>query len=289
MKKTKTTLRDAAALLRSNPRLFYHKLRARIKSWLPTPRCPFRRKVNGITFAFDFDLLPPEQAVFEKAMYCGNYEIELVDLMKKFLHEGGCFLDVGANVGYLSAIAMGLVGKTGQVHAFEPVAECFGRVEALAASNPGYELVANHCAAGDHAGEGRVAVGEHPTVGWSTMVIRTPETERNAEPIQVCRLDGYIRHKGLQAVSLIKIDTDGFEFPVLKGLAGAFANPKFRPPIICEITPDACRTLNYTLGELSDYMAAFGYRARRIEHSGENVDITALEDFENVLFLAADE
>ncbi len=54
----------------------------------------------------------------ERWMWAGAYERELVHLMKRTLKSGMTVIDVGANIGYLSALAAGLVGNTGQVHAF---------------------------------------------------------------------------------------------------------------------------------------------------------------------------
>src|SRR5882762_4798355 len=57
----------------------------------------------------------------ERWMWAGAYERELVRLMKRTLKSGMTVLDVGANIGYFSALASGLVGNSGQVYAFEPM------------------------------------------------------------------------------------------------------------------------------------------------------------------------
>ena len=53
------------------------------------------------------------------------------------------------------------------------------------------------------------------------------------------RLDSYIGEKGLGRVSLIKIDVEGLEFSVLRGLSGYLEGTGHRPVIICEIVPYA--------------------------------------------------
>jgi len=80
---------------------------------LPLPKTTCK-KINGVWFRFDFDLDPRI-----KKMYLGEYETETVETMKKLLRQGDVFIDVGANIGFLSAVAAGLVG--GQIHSFEPV------------------------------------------------------------------------------------------------------------------------------------------------------------------------
>src|SRR5579864_2817767 len=68
--------------------------------------------------------LRPEQRI-ERLMWASAYERDLVTLFKRTIKPGMTVADVGANIGYFSAIAAGLVGSAGAVHAFEPNPECF--------------------------------------------------------------------------------------------------------------------------------------------------------------------
>ena len=116
-----------------NPKLFFKYLYTGAKSViLRWPKAPIQKRINGILFEFDFDLEPVIKLVHNPLklllqylsigakpnvleMYYGAYEPDTVRAMKKLLKKGDTFIDVGANIGYLSAIGMGLVGKTGQV------------------------------------------------------------------------------------------------------------------------------------------------------------------------------
>ena len=50
----------------------------------------------------------------------GRYEAEELDLMRPLLRPGQIIIDVGANVGYTARFFAQAVGRTGDVHAFEP-------------------------------------------------------------------------------------------------------------------------------------------------------------------------
>ncbi len=50
----------------------------------------------------------------------GEYEPQVVAVLHKYLHPGNTFIDLGANEGYFSVIASGLVGPGGRVVAVEP-------------------------------------------------------------------------------------------------------------------------------------------------------------------------
>ncbi len=69
------------------------------------------RKVDGVNFIFEFDLDP-----IILSMFLDSYEIELRNCLINYLKKGGIFIDVGASIGYISAIGAGLVGSKGEVH-----------------------------------------------------------------------------------------------------------------------------------------------------------------------------
>jgi FkbM family methyltransferase len=58
-------------------------------------------------------------------MWVGVYEREVVTFLKRTVRPSMTVIDVGANTGYLSAIAAQLVGVGGKVHAFEPNPSCY--------------------------------------------------------------------------------------------------------------------------------------------------------------------
>jgi hypothetical protein len=47
----------------------------------------------------------------------------------------------GANVGYISAVSASRAGHSGEVHGFEPLAECYTRMECLRDLNPGDRFI----------------------------------------------------------------------------------------------------------------------------------------------------
>jgi len=268
----------AARLLASNPGLFSKMAAARIASHRRMPPLPARKQTNGIWFEYD--------AVHAtSAMYFGSYAIALIDLMQRFLRPGDTFLDVGANIGYLSAVGAGLVSKSGQVHSFEPIPTYFRRLLRLAELNPEYTIVANPCAGGDKEGTAQADVSTEP--GENTLVpnFTSKESVKERVEVSVIRLDDYIENKRLTNITLIKIDTEGFEFPVLLGLRKFFERFERLPVILCEVDPRAFAPLGYKPSDLVEYMARFGYQARQVISPSRAVDAAALTHVDDVLFL----
>lgn len=218
-------------------------------------------------------------------MYFGSYAPLVVDTMRRLLRPGDTFFDVGANVGYLSAIAAGFVGTSGKVHAFEPAPEHFVRLKRLAQLNPQYTIIANGCAAGESETQATIYVTHE--AGQSTLVglYKCPREISRAEKVRVIRLDSYIAQVGIDRVALIKIDVEGYELPVLKGLEGYFRAGR-RPPIICEVAPPAYPLLGKTVSELARYMSRFGYVAFDVADGATPVDVCSIDCVDDVLFLA---
>ena len=198
-------------MLVSNPKKFFLYFQAKVRSLFVLRKTPFNKALKcGSIFRFDFNYDP---AV--KNMYLGIYEIETVEAMKKILKKGDTFIDVGANIGYLSTIALGLVGKSGHVHSFEPVQEYFSKLKDITFLNPEYNFIVNQCALGEIEGTEKIAVTNLQNIGWNTIVpdFMLNETIKETQEVPIRRLDGYIKENALNNITLIKIDTEGFEFP----------------------------------------------------------------------------
>lgn len=277
-----TTAARAATLLSRNPALFCRLMLAKLNTARPMPPLPARKPIGQVTFELDLS-----DYRGTAPMYFGSYALLVVKAMRRFLLPGGVFLDVGANIGYLSAVAADLVGPRGEVHAFEPVPAYFDRLRRLAALNPNYSIIANPCAVGEISGACTIYVAREP--GQSTLV---PAYKARSEivsslEVPVVRLDSYLATRGIDRVALIKIDAEGFELPILKGLEGFLTKSDHRPPIICEIAPRAYPLLRRGISELSAFMAKYGYTARDLIDGVTPIDLVAMKHVEDVLFVAA--
>ena len=190
----------ARMLLKRNPLLLLRIASARANVALRrTPTNLKRKRIRGVVFEFDFEdknLLDSFQygQPAMKAMLFGSYEPLLTHAMSRFLEPGGTFIDVGANVGYISAVGASMVGTSGCVHSFEPVPKYFARLKRLAELNPEYCFFPNQCAAGEEP-EGTATLRLHPyNIGGNTLVpnhlLNNPESEEINVPLR--RLDDYL-------------------------------------------------------------------------------------------------
>jgi len=233
---------------------------------MPMPKYPVIRKLdNNINFIFKFLY---DHTILE--MYRGVFHPHVVNCLKKYLKRGEIFIDVGANIGYLTAIGAGLVGLSGEVHSFEPVPIYFNILSKIARLNKNYKIYVNNCALGDSFGSADIKITNVPNIGWNTMVpsfCKKPEKIKEILKVDIIRLDDYIFKKNIEDVSLIKIDVEGYEYPVLKGLINFFEKKKENlPNLIVEIMPPlgGIKDFDYSLGNLEKFMKKYNYRAHNI-------------------------
>jgi FkbM family methyltransferase len=277
-------IQSAITWFKRSPHLFLRKLRAELKRKLSSAP----PSVGSISFSdvvFPYDLAVDSQMM--SSYYFGDYGLDITMILERFLRPGMTFLDVGANVGYFSALALSLVGRNGHVHAFEPVPSLFAHLEQVARVNPQHDLVCNMCGLGESEDLNLISVAGSWNAGWNTMVPGFMSSNRAVEAVsvRVQRLDEYLFSRGINSVDLIKIDVEGFELPVLRGSQAFFENMPNKPPIICEIAPGAYSKLGCSLHDLDAFLKRYDYRSYD-PMKGNLIDLTTLSGMTDVLFLS---
>ncbi|OHA68510.1 MAG: hypothetical protein A3A27_01675 [Candidatus Wildermuthbacteria bacterium RIFCSPLOWO2_01_FULL_47_18] len=252
--------KTALHILRYNPLRFLRRVFLELELRFFPVIYRASKTVNGVTLSFDYK----EDEKLQKMMYLGLYELGVVDIMRRFLKEGDVLVDAGANIGYHTALGAGFVGKSGSVHAFEPVPAYFAKLKKLGETNKAYRIICNALALGETSGRAqmyqiRTHRGER-SFGTGSMFkgwLGSNEQLEATVEVPIVKLDDYVREQNLRNVRLLKIDVDGFEFPLLKG-AESFLREQ-SPLIICEISHPVYSMLNSRVDDLLDYMARLSY------------------------------
>jgi FkbM family methyltransferase len=167
----------------------------------------------------------------------GQYEWAETAIVAQLLRAGATAIDVGANIGYYTALFRCLVGPRGAVHSFEANPFTAAVLKLGMAKNGWDDVVVNAMAAGDVSGAVTVKPMEIDLAladnnlnlgGWSMR-----EAKGGDWQIPVMPLDQYVRDKKIEKVHFLKIDVEGFELKVLQG--AEFVVRKLRPYIIVEM------------------------------------------------------
>lgn len=185
----------------------------------------------------------------------GVWEPDVTAFVRRRLSPGDTFIDVGANVGYHTLLAAGLVGDAGRVVAIEASPANFAALtESLAFNeNPKAVRTANRAAA-DVAGTVSIYSGPVHNVGLATTVESRglrPEAEVEAAP-----LADLLESQETAAARLVKIDVEGGEDLVIRGMAGFLERCPDDVEILLELSPkwwsDRQQTVQQVLAPLLD-------------------------------------
>jgi FkbM family methyltransferase len=162
-----------------------------------------------LEYVADFHTSPLPQIAERLKMLAGMYEPGTTTFIKKRLR-GGVAFDIGANVGYYARI---MASRAEKVYAFEPDPDNFALLKRNCKNYPNIEPIQS--AVGDTVGT--VDFFKVPNSAMRHSLI---DEGGGTQKISVAcaSLDNFVREKGIQRVSLIKIDVEGAEEKVFAGM-----------------------------------------------------------------------
>lgn len=148
--------------------------------------------------------------------------------LARHLRPGDVFYDVGANVGFFTLLGARLVGEAGRVYAFEPLPDNLQALRRNLSLNDAGQVEVLGVAAAERTGTARLVVTE------SSLGARLgPPEAADGLVVETLALDDAVVGRGLLPPSLLKIDVEGAEGAVLRGMRSVLA--EHRPIIICEV------------------------------------------------------
>ena len=245
------TLHFFGGVLRSDPLSFPDMLRRRaLEAILTAPPGRAASDFGEVRFEVDLAL----HAIARK-YYFHTHEMYLERIFRRHLKPGSIFVDIGANLGYWSAFAAQLVGRDGEVHAFEPVPHIFSSMARLRELNPDRCLVLRNVACG--AERSRIAMAVVPpstanydnfdtNIGSSSLLpgfLAHRSDLIETIDVEVIRFEDHVVEHGLDLdrIGLIKIDVEGYEQFCFDGMETILRHSGRRVPILCEILTDRDR------------------------------------------------
>jgi FkbM family methyltransferase len=157
-------------------------------------------------------------------IYAGLHEFYDMAYVLHVLSNEDLFIDVGANMGSYSILSCAAVGATGI--AFEPVPSTFNRlVENIRINNIENNVMCINKGVGSEKG----AISFTNGVDTTNHVISPGELCDDVITVDITSLDEELCNHN---PSLIKIDVEGFELPVLQGAKKTLENPKLHSIIL---------------------------------------------------------
>lgn len=154
-----------------------------------------------------------DRVVSAKLLLDGVWEEYETELFQKSIRLADIVVDIGANIGYHTVIAAGLVGKKGHVYAFEPDPHNFQLLTKSVTSNNFQNVTLINKALADKKGKSKLFLSNEDNHG--DLRIFDSKDKRRSIPIEQTTLDDYFGKK--QKINVIKMDVQGAEGLILRG------------------------------------------------------------------------
>jgi FkbM family methyltransferase len=191
---------------------------------------------------------------------------DIIDPAEEFayelLQEGDTLIDVGANIGCVTAAGALAVGPRGRVVAIEPHPQTFHCLQQTIALNKCPNVTAINCALGAEAG----------VVNFSNER-RKDDVNRvqlNGPGLQVpCRtLDDLVQELALPRIALLKIDVEGFEMHVLRGAVDTLSRVD---SIYIEVLEHTLERFGSSAAGVMQFLRERGFHLFRFRNDPDNV------------------
>lgn len=254
---------NIGAVIRSLPRI-----RGKVRfglfcyTMLDLGKKPFVINASLFEEALDFRL--NLNCAHERMAYLmGQYESETSSFLAN-LFKGGSFLDVGANIGLITLpFVERTKGKTSSLKPYVYAVEALpinytALCENIALNSFGTFVAPLNVGLGEREAEVFIEIEGNDPRATGTANIKPDNHNFTKIPLRIKSVDQMVEEGQLPAdISLIKIDTDGYDYEVLKGARKLLA--KNRCLVFAELSEHCMKWHGYGIKEVVRYLKTLDY------------------------------
>lgn len=193
----------------------------------------------------------------------GWFEYEIQAFLFLYLRDGNTFIDCGAHAGLYSVLAGRLVGAAGRVVSIEPNPANHVILERNLKRNQVMRANAIQAAVYSRTEEMPFYVDAPGRSAYGSLIPQS-DVPINGPCVKTVTLDGIRLELGIDHCAAVKIDTEGAEVEVLKGITQAAGKSVF-PLLIVEFTELNLRRAGTGTGNLFHSLTEAGYQVCRFD------------------------
>jgi FkbM family methyltransferase len=224
--------------------------------------------IDGIVWLTDENIaiyITADSYIEHTILSTGTYEEEINKLIRISLRNGGNALDIGGNIGLQSIRMSQCAGSTGKVIAFEPLDYLQEKFRRNTLLNKALNVVLLPYALSNEESEADFMINVN---SWNqgTFSLNTKESGTEIQHVYVKIADELAEVQDLTALDLIKVDVEGFEYPVLQGLSQTLR--KHLPRIIFEFDQNYWGNNGQKISECYGFLKSIGYTLYQITSFG---------------------
>lgn len=178
------------------------------------------------------------------------------EMLPQMVSSGDWVLDIGANVGHYTLRLSELVGQQGRVISLEPVPETFELLVANAALSKCKNITLINAAGSESTGVSGMVIPKDEDGGLDNLYLaHLSETAPGLQVLCIAVDSLDLSHP----VRLVKVDTEGHELSVLRGMKGLLERD--HPTLIVEDNDP----------EVGVYLAGFRYASEKLANSSNTI------------------
>jgi FkbM family methyltransferase len=192
-----------------------------------------------------------------------EHEADVIRVFRTFLTQHSVVLDIGANFGLYTAVSGSIVRKHGRLYAFEGNPRVFESLQRTVVANDLYlnpNIVAANVLVSSESGRGVLHYSQNLPSGGTMSDVTLSGGKQHAVEVEMTTIDDFLPLD--LAVDLVKIDVEGHEPMVLRGMEQTIA----RSPNIRIVTEFADSLLAHTVdpADFADYIRGLGFAICRV-------------------------
>lgn len=203
----------------------------------------------------------PNSGLGSRELYLtGSFEKKVKEFFKQNIIKNMNMLDVGADMGYYTVLFADLVGKGGKIYAFEPIPKANEKLIKNIKLNNFENVIVCDFALSDRNGS---TILVKP--GTESRISMDPSKEKNKNDtidVLMKTFDDYAAESKINKIDFIKIDVEGAEMNVLKGMKKSIT--KFHPEFLIEVHSKKLQLFDYNEESVFEFFKDLSYEFKLI-------------------------
>jgi len=201
----------------------------------------------------------PRQSFIGRSLYLeGIWERKETQFLPSVVKPGMTILDIGADIGYYTLLFAKLVGQ-GRVFSFEPIPKAKWYLDYNIELNCLQNVRTLSFALFDKTGE---VCLEDPFTK-SKINLSKKNISENDIIVEMKVYDDWKYEEGIDHLDLVKIDVEGAELNILKGMKDTLESDG--PGLLIEVHPQQLESFGFSATDLIEFLQNFGYRFEPID------------------------
>lgn len=224
-------------------------------------------------------ICPPWSSYGSLVVYCNLPEYPEMKFLEKIIKQNSIFIDVGANIGVYTLLAAAKI-KKGKIYSFEPVPKALDTLyQNIQINSLQDKVTVVEKVASDKTGEERfknfdISEYSHISSNQASDTIKIPAV----------KLDDFCKTKKIDRVDLIKIDVEGAEMKVLRGLEKYLVSGKVKH-LIVELN-ERNRFFGESSNQIIEYLRNLNFRVYRLDKENNLEELKQVDETKTLNVIA---